>query len=70
MTLNEVPAKAVCHITWMLSPLARRIGSFCQLAEEDTIRVVANTGNGVIIESGGHRFILGAEAAAAIRVEY
>ncbi|MBQ3272128.1 MAG: ferrous iron transport protein A [Solobacterium sp.] len=70
MTLNEVPPSADCRIIWMLSPLARKVGSFCRFAEEDHIRVVANTGSGVIIESGGHRYILGAEAAEAIRVEF
>ena len=30
----------------------------------------ASAGAKVIIESGGHRIILGSEAAAAIRVEY
>ena len=70
MTLNEVPPRADCRITWMLSPLARKVGSFCRLNEEDRIRVIANTGSGVIIEAGGRRYILGAEAAAAIRVEF
>ena len=68
-TLNDVPGRMSCRITWMISKTAQSIREFCHLETDERIRVISNSGDGLIFAHDGKRYALSADAASAIRVE-
>ena len=66
-TLNDIPAGSTCRITWMVSGIARSIKEFCRMETDDRLRIISNTGSGVIIAA--KRYALSKDAASSIRVE-
>lgn len=66
--LEDVHSGTECQIVWLLGETGTWLKTILHFDEEDTIRVIRNDGEGVIIDHQAHRYALGNEAAHAIKV--
>jgi hypothetical protein len=58
----------VYRITWLVGAYGESLRSLFHLAEDQTVRLVQNLGNGVIISLEGRTLALSDEAARSVKV--
>ena len=68
MNLQEVGANHWCKISWLIGSHAETLRKMFRLREESALRVIANSGNAVIVDYAGKKIAMSGDVADNLKV--